>query len=425
MEDEMPTSGIIMLAGIKPGCEERLRATLNHLGNDVRGRRRALTDPEPTIDFPRSRTIHFARMAMFADPDRGPDRQRLLLATDYDGTWRDHLANILSLTSDPDSIWGCCEGYAGRDRFEDFIRSHTVEPQTYYIAFPGDALEYIRNLIQLLRQFGDPLNPLPRAPFADLLKRGLDTVGRLPLAGLDVLGILARHGPVNALLAARRINATLDRVWWAWLFNRLTFNSAPPPKTHYSAAPVGTACAPVAAGDEVVPDAAWAGTPGEDNVSQNQLTLVTVVRPERLRRLQAVLALIDVVARRLSPKGLLVGISTIHTVRWAVIDGGKRLLMASNYDGPWENYIDEFAELILSGLDAIWENSYGYPEDGAQDVAALKHFLRRHQVPANVFYSAYPDATVLNIADAIALERSVATTPAPAPAPRAGVLTTP
>jgi len=92
-----------------------------------------------------------------------------------------------------------------------------------------------------------------------------------------------------------------------------------------------------------------------------------------------------------------VRISTIHTVRWALLDGGKRLLMASNYDGTWENYIDEFAELILSGLDAIWDSSYSFPELGAQDVAAFKHFLRCHQAPANVFYSAYPAATVQNI----------------------------
>jgi hypothetical protein len=118
-----------------------------------------------------------------------------------------------------------------------------------------------------------------------------------------------------------------------------------------------------------------------------------------------------------------VGISTIHTVRWALLDDQQRLLMASNYDGTWENYIDEFAELILSGLDAIWESSYSYPEAGAQDVEALKHFLRSHQAPANVFYSAYPETTLLNLVDALEIERQMATqtdpsledTPAPGP----------
>jgi hypothetical protein len=72
-------------------------------------------------------------------------------------------------------------------------------------------------------------------------------------------------------------------------------------------------------------------------------------------------------------------------------------MMVSDYDGSWESYIDEFAEMILSGLDAIWETSYGYPADGARDLPAFKRFLRSHQVPAELFYSAYPDETVLNI----------------------------
>ena len=71
--------------------------------------------------------------------------------------------------------------------------------------------------------------------------------------------------------------------------------------------------------------------------------------------------------------------------------------MVSNYDNTWENYIDEFAEMILSGLDALWHSAPDYPEAGAQDVAALKQFLRRHQVPANAFYSAVPETSVLNL----------------------------
>ena len=204
-------------------------------------------------------------------------------------------------------------------------------------------------------------------------------------------------------MAARQVNATLDRVWYIWLFNRLTLNRYRSPEQPYSSAPVDTVadCAPASEEDEVVSYSAWEGAPVEDLVSQNQLTLVTVVEPEQLGKLQAVLEVIDLYARRLAEQGSLVGISTIHTVRWALLDGGKRLLLASNYDGTWENYIDEFAEMILSGLNAIWDSSYSFPELGAQDLAAFKHFLRCHQAPANVFYSAYPSATVQNILYAI------------------------
>ena len=88
---------------------------------------------------------------------------------------------------------------------------------------------------------------------------------------------------------------------------------------------------------------------------------------------------------------------TIHFVKWLLIDDGRRLMMVSDYDGSWESYIDEFAEMILSGLDAIWETSCGYPPDGARDLPAFKRFLRSHQVPAEIFFSAYPEETVLNV----------------------------
>jgi hypothetical protein len=197
------------------------------------------------------------------------------------------------------------------------------------------------------------------------------------------------------------VNATLDRIWWVSIFNRLTLNRFPPPAVRYSSIPVDTSadCAPKSRRDEVTSKWNWEGVPAEDLVAQNQLTLVTVVNPDRLAQLQAVLEVIDLYAKRLAEQGSLAGIRTIHTVRWALLDGGKRLLLASNYDGTWENYIDEFAEMILSGLYAIWESSYGFPELGAQDVAAFKYFLRCHQAPANVFYSAYPRTTVTNILD--------------------------
>jgi len=134
-------------------------------------------------------------------------------------------------------------------------------------------------------------------------------------------------------------------------------------------------------------------------ISQNQLTLVTVIADGRANRVRAVMSAIDSYAKRLASSGSLIGISTIHFVRWLVIDDGRRLLMVSDYDGSWENYIDEFAEMILSGLDAIWDTSLGYPPDGARDLPAFKHFLLSHQVPAEMFFSAYPCETVLNIAN--------------------------
>jgi hypothetical protein len=153
--------------------------------------------------------------------------------------------------------------------------------------------------------------------------------------------------------------------------------------------------APLVPGDEIPSGI----NPGlrEDVVSQNQLTLITVIADGGANRVRAVMSAIDSYAKRLAPRGSLLGISTIHFVRWLVIDNGRRLMMVSDYDGSWESYIDEFAEMILSGLDAIWGTALAFPPDGARDLPAFKRFLRNHQVPAEVFFSAYPAETILNV----------------------------
>ena len=77
-----------------------------------------------------------------------------------------------------------------------------------------------------------------------------------------------------------------------------------------------------------------------------------MVQPEKLRQLQRRPG--GHRSLRPAPGGAGIAGGHQHDPHGALgaLDGGKRLLLASNYDGTWENYIDEFAEMILSGLDA-------------------------------------------------------------------------
>lgn len=401
----MPAKGLLLIAPVRAGFEEGLRITLNRFGNDIRGTHSDDVATAPRIHFTRSQTIHFARFALIDDPERGPNRKRLLFATDYDGPWDAHVREIIALTQRPEAIWGCCEGYSGPEHFAEFVRRHTITPQTHYLAFRGTELERLREVIRIRDQFqgwlSEPDTGRSRWALPDLLfigkavhdalravKEPLDAVRRWTLAIFELVRLMVRLGLREVVQAALQINATINRVGWIRVTNQLFRNTATAPPSNYSQA---DSLSP--------PNPTPSGYPPEDAILQNQLTLVTDVRPEHLPRLRAVLALIDLHGRRLSSSGTLVGISTIHTVRWTLIDGDKRLLMVSNYDGTWENYIDEFAEMILSGLDALWTPASDYPRAGAQDVAALKQFLRRHQAPANVFYSAYPESSVLNLKD--------------------------
>jgi len=143
----------------------------------------------------------------------------------------------------------------------------------------------------------------------------------------------------------------------------------------------------------------------EDFQVQNQLTHVVRVKRGAVRKvsLRLVLWVIGLAAKYQFNLGSLGGITTIHFARWAFMDGGKRLLFFSNYDGSWENYLGEFIDRAAIGLTAVWSNTVGFPKTknmvhgGATDEERFKSWTRMRQVPTQLWYSAYPDLTVQNI----------------------------
>jgi len=404
---------LTVLTPILPGKDAALRARLRAIGDDINGKK-VSAGTRPDIAFVRSRRIHFARFAILNDPDRGPGRTRLLFASVYDGPLDEHLDELVAITSDVDAIWGACEGYTGVNRFQSFIQAHACDANAYYVAFRDESASSITSAIDARRRrhaLQDSHTPSrdertnARAAidspslFRSLVAATRRVVRAAPVV-TDVVRAVVQNGFGNVYHGTLRITASLDRYRVFRVLNWITRNRTPPRKSAFSSVPIDqrSAFAPLVTGDEI--PAEWTAIAPEfreDAVAQNQLTLLTVVDPASVGRVRAVLAAIDSYARRLSPPGSLIGISTIHFVRWLLIDRGRRLLFISDYDGSWESYIDEFAEMILSGLDAIWETSYGMPPDGARDFPAFKRFLRSHQVPSDIFFAAYPDATVLNI----------------------------
>ena len=166
--------GLTVLAAIRPGEEERLRDVLRSIGDDIPGRTLKDAAERPHIDFCRSRTIHFARFAILDDPDRGPERKRLLYSSNYDGDLDGHLAELMAITSDMDAIWGRCEAYTGAARFGAFIRAHAREPEAFYIAFRDETVERIRQSIALRRQVQPLLDAASAGSLATILP-GLST----------------------------------------------------------------------------------------------------------------------------------------------------------------------------------------------------------------------------------------------------------
>ena len=144
----------------------------------------------------------------------------------------------------------------------------------------------------------------------------------------------------------------------------------------------------------------------EDHDVSNQFTVLGSVKPSLFRSvvLTTILWLVDYGARHIYNRGRLGRIQTIHFARWAFLDGKKRVLFISNYDGSLEAYMDDFINKVGWGLNLVFSNGVGYPRthwlvrDGSKSEQKFKYTLRRHQLPTQVWYKAYPGLTAFDIA---------------------------
>jgi hypothetical protein len=147
----------------------------------------------------------------------------------------------------------------------------------------------------------------------------------------------------------------------------------------------------------------------EDHQVSNQFSAMGSLKPGVVRLWTTIVVLwaIDYAARHLYTRGRLARVRTIHFARWVFLDRRKRILFLSNYDGSLESYMDDFINKVGFGLNVVFSNGIGYPRTdwlivgGCRDERKFKEYLRRHQMPTQVWYKAYPGLT------AIDLERNV------------------
>jgi len=143
----------------------------------------------------------------------------------------------------------------------------------------------------------------------------------------------------------------------------------------------------------------------EDHYVTNQFTAMGSLKPGLVRLLTVigVLSTVDYAARHFVRRGRLGRIRTIHFARWVFLDDKKRMVFFSNYDGTVESYMDDFINKTGFGLNAVFSNGIGYPRtnwlvlDGCNDEQKYKDFLRRHTLPTQVWYKAYPGLTAIDL----------------------------
>jgi len=391
---------VTIVADVKPRHGAGLKRLLTKMGKDAAG-----NDVVPLGDLS---SAHFARMLMLdaaKDVDGNELPAHFLYMSDVDGSVEEHLEELVDIApAGLDRVLGHCEGYpahggvAREDRLA-FLAERAVKAGAMYVNTVGRTLAQVRGEARLrdeiqafldsgdfegvepeaaraaIRRFVEARDDLRWAleptPSPGTLARAADLVQALgfPLELLALAPVIVPALPVWAL--ALRLHELRDRS-----------PTIPPSDAH---------------------DRELAAL--EDFTAQNPFSAVGNRKPGLTRLVTAagILRLVDYGARYIFNNGSLTGVKTIHFARWVFLDDTKRLIFASNYDGSLESYMDDFINQVWWGLNAVFSNGVGFPRTswlvfgGSQNEQPFKDYLRRREVPTQVWYSAYNELTAINI----------------------------
>jgi hypothetical protein len=404
-----PQSNFMILAPIVSEREATLRQLLASM-NDAPGRVNA---SNPLVPFAQFDTLHFARFVILDDQTLEdvriygltPRTYPLYLAFlgDVDGDANAFLQEAARRASAGlRAIFACCEGFKPDTDLVGWMKQHGVPAIASYVNWRGrtvrrireeaalkDALEAFirsqpsvftglpaRKIALIVQQFVQTeasagrltLSEEAPTPIGWRIRNGLHLIG-VPLLLLLALPLLILIGPI-LLLRLRHLETTDAEL-----------------------------CGRV---DQAHSDALALL---EDHDVTNQFTAMGSLKPglTRLWTLIGVLKTVDYAARHLVRPGRLGRIRTIHFARWVFLDGKERMVFFSNYDGTVESYMDDFINKTGFGLNAVFSNGIGYPRtnwlvrDGCRDEQSYKNFLRRHTLPTQVWYKAYPGLTAIDL----------------------------
>ena len=393
---------LTITAPVRAGDEDGLRGLLESMGEDPSG--------NDVIPFGRLTTTHFARLLLLGadeDLDGEPIAPQLIYMSDVDAPLERHLEELHDVAGDGlDELLRHCDGYprrgpVSRRRRLAFLEQHTRDESAVYVNTIGRTVGQVHREEALRRAIGEFLDDPShdwsahapgevREAIRTFVRDRDDLAWALAPAAIPTVGeglrdaVQALRLPA-ALVALSPLIVGALPVWAALLRMQELRDPAPHVK-------------PAEQHVRELSDL-------EDRSTQNQFSAVGFVKPGLLRRVTttSVLRLIDYSTRHIFNRGQLSGVKTIHFARWVSLDDGRRVIFASNYDGSVESYMDDFVDKVAWGLNAVFSNGVGFPRTtlllfgGARDEQAFKDYLRCHQMPTQVWFSAYGDLTAINI----------------------------
>lgn len=97
----------------------------------------------------------------------------------------------------------------------------------------------------------------------------------------------------------------------------------------------------------------------------------------------------------------------LHYLRWVLFDIGRDtyFMYQGIFDTDFDKYTEDAVALFTKyGVNTVFENLDGFPEDWKTNVPAFVKFVREHQCPSFLEYGEYPYVTADEIKKALKLK---------------------
>ncbi|MEU2931001.1 hypothetical protein ABZ636_39300 [Streptomyces sp. NPDC007251] len=140
--------------------------------------------------------------------------------------------------------------------------------------------------------------------------------------------------------------------------------------------------------------------PGLKQGKTNEFTLFFNVKPGHAQQIRDLFAEGPDYERR---RDAVSRIGTLHDARWVLFDNDTRLMFASNFDGDWDQYIDDFGAVVPDLFDGVLQHTEDYP--GIKD-PSIKEFVVAHQATACSYFRGAPEATITDIQKALRVNKA-------------------
>ena len=141
------------------------------------------------------------------------------------------------------------------------------------------------------------------------------------------------------------------------------------------------------------------------DIIQNPLTLIMDIKsPDDYTQLNGLLTQIQSAPPDQNPVWVaLTNLKTVHFARFVFLSSNTQLAVITTYDGSFDKYINDFIDEIGDVFNGLLSHMTGAPPlPVQQNRAAFLAYVKANDLRGiEPFYSAYPQASVVTILDAL------------------------